>query len=1296
MVVIKFIKFYLCLYVFCSFEHLLICQENDVLFSCGTDDLEILPKADEGIPINRARLLQNKIDSDGFKDFKIYFDPFNLVKDLKNYNLIQYKNMFLNGIKKAIETLQKLLKVKPLKNNHLVKLSSLKRIGIDIWDTEKFGDESFYTNSSGYDLIIFGRLADLGSSTLASATPIDYEIDGPPFTGLVNINYNIDYSREKSEEYFQSIMIHEFTHILGFLKEFFQYIFHNIFYKNDAYGITRAYINSNKVLEVARKYFDCPDLSGVALEEYGGVGTFGSHWDSRILYGEYMNAATHQIELVISEFTLALLEDTGTYKANYYTGGLMRLGKHKGCSFIMGDCINRTTHLLNPLFENEFFDSISYLSNTYFDPSCSSGRQSRTVFYFSNYVNDLPEAYRYFGKYNQGGYKYADYCPVAEADFLNEDYSSYFSFQCSEKGNGKYGEFISYKKGSTSFSKRNEELNSIFGEVISNKSFCFLSSLIKNGTEDIEIFSRIPRAICYELFCSEKSLTVQIHDDYVICPRAGGKIELEGYEGYFLCPDYNLMCSGTVICNDMFDCVDKKSEVKNSSYYYDYEIKTSQNIERAEIEDADNITNYELSEEAICPIYCKYCKKNKRCMKCKQDYGLVGNYENETIECLDLNELINGYFKFENETYYKCLTNCEICSNALSCDKCIDNYELVDNKCISKIENCKEYDEKGKCSKCNDDYAFIKNNRDSCINISEIYRYYTFDDGISYFPCDESIINCQNCIYYKEKSKVQCILCKNDLVLVDIENKCYFKEELDKNKSYFYINDTHAKKCSEEIENCSKCNSKDTCIKCIENYYLFNNETKICYEQNQIPFKDCYLNEENTTYYLCNNTKYNSINNCKRCSSNNSCSFCQEEYTFINGNKSLCIEKKNLIEGLYIPDINDTSNYIKCSYFINNCDICNVSQCHKCDDGYIFIDGNFLECISKESINLDLFFSYDNITFYSCSDEKYKDNEKCKRIFSTTISSEGIKTTIINLETTFPYVKTTIPNMITLPTTDVEIMINGTQNYNYTEKEKIQTTIIKKNNPQIKEKIFFILQVQFINGKIIILLLINFPISKNQYFTFTVSLYSYSNRRNLQQNQVTKKEISFSSVENYDGNKNKIITLNSLGEYTDIEKVSVEDLSKDDKEEIQIVLLDDNSEILNSEKVKNNIENGDIDYYEISKKNNINFNIYKYKIISSTNGCKFSLITDQDIKINDKNIELKFSELSFKENITSNCLISEKNGNKIICSLNENLDNYYSLNPFIYSDKTEIFVIFERNNTEYLQLKCEKSKEEDN
>ena len=218
---------------------------------------------------------------------------------------------------------------------------------------------------------------------------------------------------------------------------------------------------------------------------------------------------------------------------------------------------------------------------------------------------------------------------------------------------------------------------------------------------------------------------------------------------------------------------------------------------------------------------------------------------------------------------------------------------------------------------------------------------------------------------------MECNLCKDDYILVTSENQCYDKDDLDKNRSYLYINETHAKKCSEEIENCDYCDNKDKCIKCLDNYFLFNNETKMCYEKGQIPIENCYLSEDNTTYYSCNNTNYNSISNCKKCSNNNSCSFCQDEYTFINGNKSICIAKSE-IEGKYIPDTNDTSNYIKCSTIINNCNLCNTTQCKLCNDEYIFVDDNFSECIAKDTINFDFYFTNDNITYYSCNNTKYK------------------------------------------------------------------------------------------------------------------------------------------------------------------------------------------------------------------------------------------------------------------------------------------------------------------------------------
>ncbi len=39
---------------------------------------------------------------------------------------------------------------------------------------------------------------------------------------------------------------------------------------------------------------------------------------------------------------------------------------------------------------------------------------------------------------------------------------------------------------------------------------------------------------------------------------AGEKIEIDEYRENLLYPDYNLNWTGTILCNNIFDCVDKK------------------------------------------------------------------------------------------------------------------------------------------------------------------------------------------------------------------------------------------------------------------------------------------------------------------------------------------------------------------------------------------------------------------------------------------------------------------------------------------------------------------------------------------------------------------------------------------------------------------------------------------------------------------------------------------------------------------------------------------------------------------
>ena len=60
------------------------------------------------------------------------------------------------------------------------------------------------------------------------------------------------------------------------------------------------------------------------------------------------------------------------------------------------------------------------------------------------------------------------------------------------------------------------------------------------------------------MYCWSDSLTIQVGEDYLVFLREGGKIPSDNYQGYILCPDYNLIYTGINetnpydICNDIF------------------------------------------------------------------------------------------------------------------------------------------------------------------------------------------------------------------------------------------------------------------------------------------------------------------------------------------------------------------------------------------------------------------------------------------------------------------------------------------------------------------------------------------------------------------------------------------------------------------------------------------------------------------------------------------------------------------------------------------------------------------------
>ena len=422
------------------------------------------------------------------------------------------------------------------------------------------------------DFLILVQFDSLPERVIAAAVPdvLDNETFRP-LIGMLNLTNNISYySARRIKEYFRLVILHELTHALGFLYQMFYYFpggINNTVSVEYIRGAYRYVIKTPKVLEMAKKYFNCSNIKGVELEDQGGQGTAFSHWEQRILLGDYMGGVIYQEEMAISEITLALLEDSGWYKANYYTGGLMRFGKNKGCKFLENNCLDSN---YKTEFDNEFFD-FSEAST----PSCSTGRQSRTYSFLAFYYNYDPNYYYNFATDNQnngyfsGSMYTTDYC-FTHGQSLDDKKNEYFIGHC-KHGSGEHGNNIYYYNQDSNkyeLNHPNSEFPKELGEIYSNTSFCVMSSLTPNNK--YKLYNSINHPMCYPMYCSSTTLTIQINNDFVICPKEGGNILVIGYDGYIHCPDYNLICTGTKVCNDIFDCIEKKSLVKESTFYYDY------------------------------------------------------------------------------------------------------------------------------------------------------------------------------------------------------------------------------------------------------------------------------------------------------------------------------------------------------------------------------------------------------------------------------------------------------------------------------------------------------------------------------------------------------------------------------------------------------------------------------------------------------------------------------------------------------------------------------------------------------
>ena len=302
-----------------------------------------------------------------------------------------------------------------------------------------------------------------------------------------------------------------------------------------------------------------------------------------------------------------------------------------------------------------------------------------------------------------------------------------------------------------------------------------------------------------------------------------------------------------------------------------------------------------------------------------------------------------------NVLYNKCLKNIDNCDQYLedgACSKCSSGYTYYSNnnsnKCIKAIDNCEEYSEDEACQKCSNNYAFKESARDACYPKTDLENYYyTRDQGISYYQCSE---HCKKCRYEENPNlRTMCDLCDDGFYVYVRDETCIAYDS--STKTMAIANETHIDDCNQFISDCQTCEDKNACIKCSTNTIISDKVT--CVNDAELNVEHYYLSGEKT-YYDCTNSKYNDIQNCYICSNKESCTQCQNGYTFLDGDKTNCAQIESL-ENEYILDSADKTNYISCSKIYENCQACDKDKCLTCKEGFVFVNNDFSKCSVEDN-----------------------------------------------------------------------------------------------------------------------------------------------------------------------------------------------------------------------------------------------------------------------------------------------------------------------------------------------------------
>ncbi|KAF5215134.1 hypothetical protein ECC02_012202 [Trypanosoma cruzi] len=393
------------------------------------------------------------------------------------------------------------LLVKPLTGRVIVP-----RHSSDICAQFKIPSSHHTEGVSGADMYLYVSAAPIKGSALAWATSCSRAVTGRPIIGVMNYGPNF----VTDSEYGVRTLAHKIGHALGFtfgiikerkmVKEF----------KGVSGKAKLLQVSSPKTVEKTREHFNCVNATGMGLEDEGGERTALSHWKRRNAKDELM-AGIPGIGYYTA-LTMAALEDTGFYMANWGKEEPTSWGNNSGCALLTEKCvINGVTK-----YPEMFCTAESSLL------LCTSDRLALGRCTIELYDAPLPPQFQYFSNPKLGGVPdlLMDFCPYIRPNMKT---------RCS-----------------------NGDATVVRGSRVGPRSKC----LKGDGLAD---FMGLVGDVCAEVSCEKGEVSVRYlgDDAWHKCPE-GGSITPAAFftEVRILCPKYDDLCI-------VFDTINESGDVSS-------------------------------------------------------------------------------------------------------------------------------------------------------------------------------------------------------------------------------------------------------------------------------------------------------------------------------------------------------------------------------------------------------------------------------------------------------------------------------------------------------------------------------------------------------------------------------------------------------------------------------------------------------------------------------------------------------------------------------------------------------------